>query len=321
MKRNIILICCLLLCLILLGGCACEHTWVDANCIAPKTCSSCGEIEGEPLGHAWVDANCIAAKTCSSCGETEGEPLGHTWTPADCITSKTCSVCNTVEGEPLGHTIAQQQEKLDVIAATVNQLEYCTVCNEQLSCGTVPLETMIKDGMFLFTPNEFMERFAVFTDKYVHTFSCEFTILDVGLAAFVSADDQNIIVQFFGSDTAPLTVNDLDSRAVWCVSLSQFGEQDEKLQQSFLMACDPALTKDTAYRVNVGIAAATQSAAYAGEPFAYTLYNGLLYEASYAYWAMPDADEMTLEMLEMLNVYASDFREDEKQETIIELKG
>ena len=29
----------------------CEHTWGEATCTAPKTCSLCGETEGEALGH------------------------------------------------------------------------------------------------------------------------------------------------------------------------------------------------------------------------------------------------------------------------------
>ena len=79
------------------------HTWVEADCDTPKTCSVCGETEGEALGHTWVDADCETPKTCSVCGETEGEALGHTWVEADCVTPKTCSVCNKTEGEALGH--------------------------------------------------------------------------------------------------------------------------------------------------------------------------------------------------------------------------
>ena len=79
------------------------HTWVEADCETPKTCSVCGETEGEALGHTWVDADCETPKTCSVCGETEGEALGHTWVEADCVTPKTCSVCGKTEGEALGH--------------------------------------------------------------------------------------------------------------------------------------------------------------------------------------------------------------------------
>ena len=53
------------------------HTWVEATCTEPKTCSVCGATEGEALGHEWLEntPNYQQAKTCSRCNETEGEPL------------------------------------------------------------------------------------------------------------------------------------------------------------------------------------------------------------------------------------------------------
>lgn len=82
-------------------GCGHEHTWVDATCTEPKTCSECGETEGEALGHTWVDATCTEAKHCSECGETEGEPLGHTLTEANYQQPATCEVCGETVGEVL----------------------------------------------------------------------------------------------------------------------------------------------------------------------------------------------------------------------------
>ena len=60
------------------------HSWVDADCDTPKTCSVCGTTEGEALGHTWVDANCTTAKTCSVCHITEGEALGHSYVDGIC---------------------------------------------------------------------------------------------------------------------------------------------------------------------------------------------------------------------------------------------
>ena len=53
------------------------HTFNDATCTTPKTCSECGETRGSALGHIWRDATCTVPKTCSRCGTTDGEALGH----------------------------------------------------------------------------------------------------------------------------------------------------------------------------------------------------------------------------------------------------
>ena len=79
------------------------HAWKDATCTEAKTCTVCGETEGEAAGHTWKDATCTEAKTCTVCGETEGEAAGHTWKDATCTESKTCTVCGETEGEAAGH--------------------------------------------------------------------------------------------------------------------------------------------------------------------------------------------------------------------------
>ena len=47
-----------------LGECTGKHTWEEATCTEPKTCSVCGKTEGEALGHS-MDA---ATSTCTICG-------------------------------------------------------------------------------------------------------------------------------------------------------------------------------------------------------------------------------------------------------------
>lgn len=102
MKRIFALL--LLLSMLSLNGCGeCEHQWSDADCETPKTCTLCGETEGEALGHAWQVADCVTAKTCVVCKKTEGDPLGHGWLSANCTTPQTCTVCNVTEGDALGH--------------------------------------------------------------------------------------------------------------------------------------------------------------------------------------------------------------------------
>lgn len=81
----------------------CVHTYADATCTTPKTCSKCGEIEGEAAGHQWKDATCTTPKTCSVCGTTDGGVADHKWKAADCTAPKTCSWCGATEGEEVGH--------------------------------------------------------------------------------------------------------------------------------------------------------------------------------------------------------------------------
>lgn len=42
--------------------CAEGHTWVDATCTNPKTCSVCAAKEGMPLGHHWYNGVCNVCK-------------------------------------------------------------------------------------------------------------------------------------------------------------------------------------------------------------------------------------------------------------------
>ncbi len=57
-----------------------QHTFSDATCTEPATCTGCGVTEGAPLGHSEVIDAAVAA-TCTETGLTEG---------------KHCSVCDEV---------------------------------------------------------------------------------------------------------------------------------------------------------------------------------------------------------------------------------
>lgn len=61
-----------------------EHTYADATCTAPKTCTVCGATEGETKGHDFADATCTAPKTCATCGATDGKALGHDYKEGKC---------------------------------------------------------------------------------------------------------------------------------------------------------------------------------------------------------------------------------------------
>ncbi len=89
-----------------------EHSYMDATCLIPKTCSICGFTEGGTLEHTWNDPTCSIPKTCSVCGTTEGDTLEHNWLDATCTKKKTCSVCEETTGELAPHTYSNGKCKV-----------------------------------------------------------------------------------------------------------------------------------------------------------------------------------------------------------------
>lgn len=98
MKRSTMMLP-VLMTVLALSGCGCQHEWQDADCVTPKTCALCQQTEGDALGHSWQEASCETPKTCTGCGVTEGEAPGHNWQEATCETPKTCTACGKTEGE------------------------------------------------------------------------------------------------------------------------------------------------------------------------------------------------------------------------------
>ena len=126
----------------------CDHTWVDATCTAPKTCSTCNIIVGEKLEHTYTDYVSNNDATCTEdgtktgtcvCGEKntiadEGSALGHkeetiagkapTCTETGISDGKKCTVCGvtTVEQGELpasGHKDDNGDYKCDVCEANL----------------------------------------------------------------------------------------------------------------------------------------------------------------------------------------------------------
>lgn len=101
------------------SGAALGHSWEAATCTASETCTTCGKIRAKALGHVWTEATCMQAETCSACGMTQGEPLEHSWTEASCMQAETCDACGMTQGEPLEH---------DWVEANYQEPKICTVC-------------------------------------------------------------------------------------------------------------------------------------------------------------------------------------------------
>ena len=95
----------------LTGSCVFGHSWKEATCLKPQTCSKCGKTTGEPLGHQLSEASCTKASKCKLCGKTVGHALGHDVEYNNVIKIATCKeegetsgVCKRC-GELLNHKI------------------------------------------------------------------------------------------------------------------------------------------------------------------------------------------------------------------------
>ena len=140
MKKSILLVGSLLVCLFLLVGCSCKHQWADATCLTPKTCTLCEEFEGEPAGHKWVEANCELPKTCMVCSATEGQPLAHSEAVRDCA--------------------------INYKTLTREQQTYCKNCDQVLSSEEITLDTLHDGTHFLIDGKGFLERFTVLEEPF-----------------------------------------------------------------------------------------------------------------------------------------------------------
>lgn len=131
--KKVFLILMSLIMVLLFSGCCLSHTWIEASCTAPRTCSKCGETEGEPVEHQWQEATCTAPSTCAGCGETRRVKRPHKFGKEEILNP------NYVE-------------------CTATFVKTCEQCGEQ-SQTEKELTKFVDQGVFLMTPEDFSERF------------------------------------------------------------------------------------------------------------------------------------------------------------------
>ena len=88
--------------------------------------------------HSWVDADCTTPKTCSVCGETEGEALGHSFE------NYVCTVCGALEGKAYIEGGAAYATLQDAIDAAVAGDKIVLLAKQESGPYTVPAQKNIK---------------------------------------------------------------------------------------------------------------------------------------------------------------------------------
>ena len=83
----------------------------------------------------------------------------HEWKDADCENPKTCELCGETEGEALGHQESDWEEtEVDTVKAVKHLEKTCTRCDKVMDEKDEPMDTLIADGKFLLTTEDFEKR-------------------------------------------------------------------------------------------------------------------------------------------------------------------
>jgi len=138
------------------SGSALPHTWKDATCTEPETCTVCGATDTPALGHNYSAATCITPATCSDCGATSGDVAKHRWKDATCTAPATCTVCKKTSGRARGHimdgTVCEECNYTDFSAFAGTFSELADVGHECFEAGCMPSKVSLsKDGVLSFT--------------------------------------------------------------------------------------------------------------------------------------------------------------------------
>lgn len=253
MKIRSILISAILIFLLFLSGCGCDHQWLDASCSSPQRCELCGETNGEALQHQWSPATCQEAEKCALCGEERGEALLHKWEEADCLTPEKCSLCGEENGEALGHSPAKAEfSNLDFKAATGDYIVLCDVCGDTIESGSGNLKALHDGEEFLCSCVEWFDRILT-----LHK--------EDDLGGFGDMDENEALycliywnsdlisrITYKNSDGSSPTAEDRFSSLYinlgWNLSAMEVVLQDLHYLHSVpvMVACDPLLTHDEA---------------------------------------------------------------------------
>lgn len=220
MKRELIaVILAILLPVLVLTGCGCDHEWDDATCTEPKTCSKCGETEGEALGHTWSEADCEHPKTCAVCGLTEGVPLGHT------------------EG-------SWETVETDLVNATETVKKICTVCSAELDKKTTALDQLHDNEIFLFSPNQFARRLDEKFDELVgnHLSAASGSSEDTILCGIFLDEEKVGVFMFADNDDVITTSQRKDACFNKILGTVEGSDYIARVLVAFIETCDPSLS-------------------------------------------------------------------------------
>lgn len=217
MRKQILTLSFLIISSIVLTGCGCKHEWNEATCLEPKTCSECGETEGDVSDHLWEEATCL-------------EP-------------KKCTICETTEGEPIGHVAGYWEiENYNYIEAVQEECKRCNYCSEIMEQTKTNMDSLHDNTKFLFTMNEFNERLNYIFDNESELYSLKSQVIDSGdtIGVVITKDTKSFYILFNNENKD--FVESEEERSIQNILVLNEGEVDDAFVMGVvgtIMACDP----------------------------------------------------------------------------------
>ena len=126
----------------------CSHSYKDATCITPKTCTKCGAVSGSALGHSYKDATCTNPKTCTKCGATDGNKVEHSYTDGKCsFCGEEDAINPQVYFSPVDYVSLEKQENgISVIQLLWDGREYVLADTLYVKAGGDPNDFIDYEG-------------------------------------------------------------------------------------------------------------------------------------------------------------------------------
>lgn len=259
---------------------------------------------------AWIIvlAMCLGLCACAGSAKAPAEtaptqhPGEHVWEAATCLTPQICSLCGETMGEALGHTPGEWTESTDIVHAKCSREQTCSVCGTVLETEENDLTSFSENNMFIFSPQEFLDRFTYYATEYYPEFHYEIDSRDIGgvedaivIHLYLDAEGSGQYnLYFLDMRSKKLPRNDLQNagvRGITMESIVSFDKNDEDavklingdvlfdddLSKAFYLACDPILSDDDYKQQQAAYIVTYFNWVNSGDSTGYNIVNELFY--------------------------------------------
>lgn len=187
----------------------------------------------------------------------------HEWEEASCTEAKHCLKCEKTEGTALGHTPGKTETEYDIVGSVSVHKTICSQCKQCISSERHSMESFSVNEMFVFSPEEFLERMTDIAKVTYPEFHYEIDdtqeLLYVHLY-FDGSDTSEYLLEFFDAESQSFGHGEFETPGIWCVCLqrlspitkdTEYLPIDPALLKIFSQSCDPIMTEEDLYKLQL----------------------------------------------------------------------